>query len=397
MAMGELIRHVRSAEQGRRWFSVLFCSAIFFLSSCSSDINNSRTTLSGDGDLSGRMSQPPTLSPLVQKQAKQLLKRIESAGTGVNLAEVRDRDAEELAGLIDEVDDHLRRTVDDVPALILSARLHRVLLLLEPAVFGNAAAGSSEHFDWSVAALDRAAAMAPDNADAHYWKARVLGLKGPVVRDGALSFESRNLEAAIRSARTAVELSPEEPAYREVLAMLLLEDGKEDEALEAIRPLRRGSHPIARLLQGWEDLPIPENAVELAHDAENLAEQQMSRGNFMDFPKLRVRFFMVPSNAADIQAFYNRQWPGFELFPSSTAAPGAPAEITVYRQYLKEKNGGLSPAKAGTKLPATPKNGIMLAVTEFHRVPPAARPKAGFVQAETPDVFCYLVLVNYAS
>ncbi|HET8759879.1 MAG TPA: hypothetical protein VFN94_02350, partial [Nitrospiria bacterium] len=205
-----------------------------------------------------------------------------------------------------------------------------------------------------------------------------------------------NLEAAISSAQAAVSLSPDEPAYREVLAMLLLEDGKEDEAFEAIRPLGRGSHPIARLLQGWDGLPIPENAVELAHDAENLAEQQMSRGGFMDFPKLRVRFFMVPSNAADIQAFYNKQWPGFELFPSNTA-PGAPAEIAVYRQYLKEKKGGLIPAKSAAKLPATPKNGIMLAVTEFHHVPPAARPKAGFGQTETPDVFCYLVLVNYAS
>jgi tetratricopeptide (TPR) repeat protein len=319
------------------------------------------------------------------------------AGTGVNLAGVRDHDAEELSGLIDEVEGHLKLRADDVPALILSARLHRALLLMEPAVFGNAASGSSAHFDRSVAALEQALALVPDNADVHYWKARVLGLKGPVVRDNGLYFESRDLETAIRSARTAVDLSPEEPAYREVLAMLLLEDGRQDEAFDAIRPLRRGTHPIARLLQGWEGVPIPDNAVALAHNAENLAEQQMSRGRFMDYPKLRVRFFMVPSNASDIEAFYSKQWPGFELFPSAPETRGAPTETAIYHQYLKEKKGALTPATTAEKLPAIPKGGIMLAVTEFHHVPAAARPTSQTGQAATPDVFCYLVLVNYAS
>jgi tetratricopeptide (TPR) repeat protein len=372
------------------------CVVVLLFVSCSSDINNSRITLSQNG-LSSPPSAPPALSSSVQKQAKRLLERIELAGTGVNLAGVREHDAEELSGLIEEVDAHLKQRADDVPALILSARLHRALLLMEPAVFGNAASGSSAHFDRSLAALERAVALAPDHADVHYWKARVLGLKGPVVRDGALSFESRDLETAIRSARTAVDLSPDEPAYREVLAMLLLEDGRQDEAFDAIRTLRRGSHPIARLLQGWEGVPIPDNAVALAHDAENLAEQQMSRGRFMDYPKLRVRFFMVPSNAADIQAFYGRMWPGFELFPSAPATTGTPGAAALYHQYFKEKKGALTPASTAAKLPGTPKSGIMLAVTEFHHVPPAARPKSQAGQAETPDVFCYLILVNYTS
>jgi tetratricopeptide (TPR) repeat protein len=396
MARCMSIHGVGADDQGRQWSTAVLCVVILLFVSCSSDIKSSKNTIDNDG-LSAPRSSDHELSSSVQKQARRLLKRIELAGTGVNLADVRDHDAEELSGLIDEVDDHLRQTVDDVPALILSARLHRALLLLEPAVFGNAASGSSEHFDHSVAALDRAVALAPDNADAYYWKARVLGLKGPVVRDNGLYFESRDLEAAIRSARTAVDLSPEEPAYREVLAMLLLEDGRQDEAFDAIRTLRRGSHPIARLLQGWEGVPIPDNAVALAHDAENLAEQQMSRGRFMDYPKLRVRFFMVPSNASDIEAFYSKQWPGFELFASAPETPGAPVETAIYHQYLKEKKGALTPAKTAEKLPAIPKGGIMLAVTEFHHVPAAARPKSQAGDSATPDVFCYLVLVNYAS
>jgi hypothetical protein len=142
MALGVSVHKAGSADPGRRWSNVLLCPIIFFMFGCSSDVLNSSKTL-GHGGLHGQSSVAPTLSPVVQKQAKKLLARIESAGTGVNLAEVRERDAEELVGLIDAV---------DVPALILSARFHRVLLLLEPAVFGNAGAGSSGHFDRSVAA-----------------------------------------------------------------------------------------------------------------------------------------------------------------------------------------------------------------------------------------------------
>jgi hypothetical protein len=106
---------------------------------------------------------------------------------------------------------------------------------------------------------------------------------------------------------------------------------------------------------------------------------------------------MVPSNASDIEAFYSKQWPGFELFPSAPETPGAPTETAIYHQYLKEKKGALTPATTAEKLPARPKDGIMLAVTEFHHVPAAARPTSQTWQAATPDVFCYLVLVNYAS
>lgn len=120
MALGVSVHKAGSADPGRRWSNVLLCPIIFFMFGCSSDVLNSSKTL-GHGGLHGQSSVAPTLSPLVQKQAKKLLARIESAGTGVNLAEVRERDAEELAGLIDAVDDHLRRTTVDVPALILSA------------------------------------------------------------------------------------------------------------------------------------------------------------------------------------------------------------------------------------------------------------------------------------
>lgn len=84
--------------------------------------------------------------------------------------------------------------------------------------------------DSAAAAYERALAMDSTNAQAWRWRAVLEGRRG-------------RIGAAVRSARRAVDLQPENPHFQFVLGQYLLQDERPDEALEHLRSARRGGHP----------------------------------------------------------------------------------------------------------------------------------------------------------
>ena len=65
------------------------------------------------------------------------------------------------------------------------------------------------------------------------------------------------LEKAIVSERKAVDRAPENADYRMTLANLLLELGRDKEAMDALQPLEGGRNPAYLLLADWSKLPLP--------------------------------------------------------------------------------------------------------------------------------------------
>lgn len=94
--------------------------------------------------------------------------------------------------------------------------------------------------DSAAAAYDRALAMDSANAEAWRWKAVLEARRG-------------RIGPAVRSARRAVDLQPENPHFQFVLGRYLLQDDRPEEALEHIRYARRAGHPdtvrVGRVLE----------------------------------------------------------------------------------------------------------------------------------------------------
>lgn len=128
---------------------------------------------------------------------------------GVEAAELGDADAEvpddldgALAAASDQVGRYLEGHPDDVAALILVARIARLRSALEPISFSPARGEKPPLPDFGPAhaALARALELAPDNAAAHYWQARLYGTGWPTTIDGKLQYRAENLDLAIEHA-----------------------------------------------------------------------------------------------------------------------------------------------------------------------------------------------------
>jgi hypothetical protein len=215
-----------------------------------------------------------------------------------------------------------------------------------------------------------------------------------MMREGRLIY-ARNLDQAIRHARRAVQLAPNNMAFRENLAILLVINRQPKEAMEIIRELAAGRHPIYVLLNDFQSIPIPDSAVlapeELLGD---IAMREMASGRIKDYAAVRQRGYLLPMSAADLEAFYRGHWPGFQLFlRESTALPGD-ASVRLYVQHLKMQRGSLQPAGTKAEIPESPTDGLVLAVSEFRNLPKEARERFPIAVGE---VFSIVAMVNYRS
>jgi tetratricopeptide (TPR) repeat protein len=349
------------------------------------------------------LSNPVCAEEFTLDNAKNLLGLLDAAEAGHDAGVSEDSLSKRLEQTEKALASHLQSNPRDVDALIISARLDRFRLMMEPTIFskGEEPPDSSAGYAPIHEKLDRALALQPNNAEAHYWKARLYGLRHPVIRQDTLYMEIADLDQAIKYARRAVELEPANVAYREALALYLIQADKSSEALEVMRPVANGQHPIYVLLNELAAVPIPSSAVLSAVDTENFAQMQMERGRIHNYPLLRVHVYVVPMAVAKLQEFYAGYWNGFEFYPPAELEGKGNDEMRAFQQFLERKGDKLQPARAASEIPKEPSSGIVLSGFEesreslIRRLEEHGETTAALkLSASGADRFCFFFVVN---
>lgn len=290
---------------------------------------------------------------------------------------------------------YLEGNPNDVRAMILYARLGRTVDLSTPVVIteGEEMPTPDDGSAPLNAVLDRALSLEPDNAEAHYWQARLYGVAVPTINDdGLLMSTSRDLSQAIFHTRRAVELKPSKQLYREALALYLFEAGLNKDAIDVMRVLDGGKHPIYLLLSDLEALPLPETAVFLPVESKGLAEMQMNRGRYENYPYLRVRLYTFPGSATELEAFFRTYWPEIKLFENDREETEEGTVMRMLAQHFRWRRGNLRPGteRNVSKSVQNPK-GILLMIQEIHNPSESMRQQWEQLSA---DPFCVLSIMN---
>ena len=343
------------------------------------------------------LSNPVWAEESALENAKSLLGLLDATEMGHDPGVSPDSLSERLGQTEKALARFLQENPDNVDALIISARLDRFSILMKPIIFspGEVLPDQSAAYLPIHGKLDKALALQPNNAEAHFWKARIYGIRHPVIRQGTFYMEAASLEKAVQFAQKAVEFEPTNIAYREALAFYLIQSNKSDQALEVMRTVANGQHPIFVLLKDLEPVPIPTTAVSSAVDSENIAQMALEGGMIHDYPQLRVHVYVVPMSRAKLQDFYANYWEGFELFKADRDTPDS------VQQLLLRKGNTLQPAKTASEIPEEPSTGILLMVMEDSRkllVEDLERHAATTGDLKkTPseiDRFCRLIVIN---
>jgi hypothetical protein len=334
-----------------------------------------------------------------------LVERLEGAEAGTQRLDLT---AEQLGPRLNTVATrlarHLEANPNDVRALILSARLGRFRQVTEPIVTKGGdslptfASLGAEYAPYH-AALNRALALEPNNAEVHYWKARLYGLTHdwmgmlygvtpPPATEGTLA--RAYADSAVRFGRQAVELAPDRVPYREALAIYLILNDQDGEAAAVLRDVAGGHHPMARLLADWEAIPVPPGAVALSGEARGMARMWMEEGAIADYPFLRVRMYVVMMPADSVQAFYRKRWPGFQLIPEEDERSGA-ARVRSFVQHSRWRSEGFVPVRNKAEIPDEATDGVTVALIEITNPPPEVRQK---FPVPVGKVFCSLSFIN---
>ena len=351
--------------------------------------------------LCGGLAGAQTMAQSALAQFESLLQRLEAAEASAPAGRAP---AADLMGQITrartEVEAHLKAHPNDASALVLSARLDRLEFDLKPTVLipGQPHAAANDPPGSIQEKLERALALEPELAEAHYWKARMHGRKRALLRDGRIHQDFVDLELALRHAARAVALVPNSGPYRRALALCLVEAQRPLDAIAAIRPVDDGRDPIHLLLRDLESLPVPKGALLSTADSESFAQQQMARGRFNDYPQLRVRFYVVPLPALGIESAFAERWAGVKFEATAPPRKVESGEIRFLQQYLSEQREGHIAAAAPAPGPGQPDSGILLSLIEMRNLPARMRERtpAGLDLAQrVGEVFCYLVIVNY--
>jgi hypothetical protein len=211
----------------------------------------------------------------------------------------------------DDVDEYLKKNADDVEALILSVRVGVMEALIEPVVFSPGEEEKTEDpYADEHAELDHVLAIEPENAAAHYWKARLYGIYVPSMSEtGRYVQEPVDLDAAVEHARIAVELAPAELQYREALALYLIDAERIDEAAEVFDTPEASGTLMALLLSDMAAMPLPDSALYSKIDSQWFVE--MRPGIVEDYPQLRVKAYALPMAEEELETFYGGIWEGF--------------------------------------------------------------------------------------
>ncbi len=242
-------------------------------------------------------------------------------------------------------------------------------------------------------ALDRLLEREPDNnAEAHYWNARLYGIQEPV-EDDLLRYRPRNLDKAIEHAQLAVELAPARSDYREALGLYLYAADRFHDAVTVTRELADGGHPMHRLLADMEALELPESATYSPTGTRALISLQESRGRFVGiaYGPLRVRVYTMPDTASELEQFLAQRWPDVSLFRINREESEGMTQ-THYVQFFDWREDGLNPTANMNQMPEDETSGLALTVVEVKN---PTREILEKFDIKPVDTFCQIALMNF--
>lgn len=331
-----------------------------------------------------------------------LVERAEAAEAGAPLDLTQEQLLGQLAKAATGLAAHLDSQPRDTRALILAARVGRLRGVATPVIATRDHVPSLDSFVVEHAPLHtylgRALALEPGNAAAHYWKGRLYGLSfgwtdvlygvyGPP--DSVAPHLQAYADSAVTFGRRAVELAPEQVPYREALARYLAFGGRPDEAADVLRDVAGGQHPISLLLGDWRLLPIPPDAAPWPMQARLLARQIP-----WSDAQLRVRVYVLPMPASQVEALFRERWPSLRFFElgSEERARG----VRTWGQFLRLRGATLEPARRRRDVESsqdldTLSDGLLISLVEVTGAPPDARSQ---LPIAVGDVFSTLTVVN---
>lgn len=293
----------------------------------------------------GFAQQSPAEAPAVERAAK-LVGIFEALEAGQDPRVTEVPDGEAVASAYRALDEYLATRPDDVPALIWSARLGRILTVMEPVVLNSAEQTSAPmpELESAVAALSHAIEIEPGNAEAHYWLARTYGITVPRIVAGRYRPGPLDGDQAIAHIRQAVAAAPTEMTYREALAIYLASAERHAEALEAFGDdAAARDHPLRRILADFDAIPLPEGAKLSSLQTATAVETFTSSGRFEDYAQFRARVFAAMGSHEPFEASFRSKWPDFELVELDRYEGEDGSETIGLVQVLQEQDGALQP------------------------------------------------------
>ena len=282
-------------------------------------------------------------------------------------------------------DDYLNLNPEDVQALILQVQIGIAL---------------KKNTSQLHEVLDKALNTEPGNAQVHYWKARVFGIEKKVIRDGKTFFEFNDYDKAVQFAKKAIELNPGNDLFRETLALYLAEKRKFEEARVFIKNARGGKHPVYLLLRDLQYFPLHNSTIFLPEATEGLMKAVKEKGELTDYNSLRAHVFSVPIYAEELEEYFEKFLPEFNLFEVKRDKK---KRITVYTQYLKFWDKDMYTVNTVDEIPNRPNEGITLEIIQYTIKSSNIEDAPSFVKEmlrvspsySEKEVFCKISYVNY--
>jgi hypothetical protein len=169
--------------------------------------------------------------------------------------------------------------------------------------------------------VDRALAADSALAEAHFWKARILGTSVTYRRREELVEEPADLARARSEAASAVALAPGDPIYRRAAALYeaLAGDDARAAALLGAGPAEgvegRNNRTLAACFSAWAGMPIPAGARRISSTESTLAQFLAEGASAVDRvlpapPWLLVRVWSVDGPVDSVLARFAEAFPG---------------------------------------------------------------------------------------
>ncbi len=337
-----------------------FCFALFSATSACTSMNVATT----QREATSYSSLSQMVGPWIE--------RAEEAEAGKSPGVSEEKLLGELEKASVRINSYLESNPDDVRVLLLAARLGRSLEIVRPvrierSTLNQMESSRRERVERLQQLCDRALAVSPENSEAHYWKARLYGIRHFAFRQDRLIWAYIDLDRAVHYSRRAVELSPSSISYREALAQYLTINGQPEEAIKVMREVDNGQHLLYLLLLDQAAIRLPPGSFLWREETENRIQENIERGWDMAYVNMRIQQYVMPMTAADAEAFFRQTWPTFRFLGRKTQKIG---NATMYHhiQLLRWQAGKLQPAAEEKDVPDRPHEGIRLTLTEFQNM-----------------------------